>query len=58
MWRLYSGRNIKGEYNNIPVMKEIAETRLAIANLLGYKTYADYSLANTMAQRLKMSISS
>ncbi len=51
MWRLYSGRNIKGEYNNIPVMKEIAETRLAIANLLGYKTYADYSLANTMAAK-------
>ena len=51
MWRLYSGRNIKGEYNNIAVMKEIAETRLAIANLLGYKTYADYSLANTMAAK-------
>ncbi len=51
MWRLYSGRNIKGEYNNIPVMKEIAETRLAIANLLGYRTYADYSLANTMAAK-------
>ncbi len=51
MWRLYSGRNIKGEYNNILVMKEIAETRLAIANLLGYRTYADYSLANTMAAK-------
>ena len=49
MYRLYSGRNIKGEYNNLPVMKEIAETRLKIANLLGYKTYADYSLATTMA---------
>lgn len=49
MYKLYCGRNSKGEYNNIPVLKEIAATRLAIANLLGYKTYADYSLANTMA---------
>ncbi|MDE5750117.1 MAG: M3 family metallopeptidase, partial [Duncaniella sp.] len=49
MYRLYTGRNTKGEYNNLPVMKEIAETRLKLANLLGYPTYADYSLANTMA---------
>lgn len=51
MYKLYSGRNSKGEYNNIPVLKEIAETRLKLANLLGYKTYADYSLANTMAAK-------
>lgn len=50
MYRLYSGRNTKGEYNNLPVMQEIAETRLKLANLLGYKTYADYSLAETMAK--------
>ncbi len=50
MYRLYTGRNVKGDYNNLPVMKEIAETRLKIANLLGYKTYADYALQKTMAQ--------
>lgn len=50
MNRLYTGRNMKGEYNNLPIMKEIAETRLKLANLLGYDTYADYSLENTMAQ--------
>lgn len=49
MYRLYNGRNTKGEYNNIPVLKEIAATRLAIANLLGYKDFAEYKLANTMA---------
>lgn len=49
MYRLYSGRNSKGEYNNILVLKEIAATRLAIAKLLGYKNYAQYKLANTMA---------
>lgn len=50
MNRLYTGRNMKGEYNNLPIMKEIAETRLKIANLLGYETYADYSLEKSMAQ--------
>lgn len=50
MYRLYTGRNIKGEYNNLPIMKEIAETRMKIANLLGYKTYAHYSLEKSMAK--------
>lgn len=50
MYRLYTGRNVKGEYNNLPVMKEIAETRMKIANLLGYKTYAHYALEKTMAK--------
>lgn len=50
MYRLYTGRNIKGEFNNLPVMKEIAETRMKIANLLGYKTYAHYGLEKTMAK--------
>ena len=50
MYRLYTGRNVKGDYNNLPVMKEIAETRMKIANLLGYKTYADYALEKTMAK--------
>lgn len=50
MYRLYTGRNVKGDYNNLPVMKEIAETRMRIANLLGYKTYADYALEKTMAK--------
>lgn len=49
MYRLYTGRNAKGEFNNVPVMKEIAETRLKIANLLGYKTFADYRLKKSMA---------
>jgi len=49
MYRLYNGRNIKGEYDNLPVMKEIAETRLKLANLLGYPTYAAFSQATTMA---------
>lgn len=50
MYRLYNGRNIKGEYNNLEILTEIADTRRQIANLLGHKTYAEHSLINTMAK--------
>ncbi|MDE6377882.1 MAG: peptidase M3, partial [Duncaniella sp.] len=50
MYRLYSSRNTSGQYSNTEILKEIAATRLAIAKLLGYKTYADYALANKMAK--------
>lgn len=49
MWRLYSGRNIKGEYSNLEVLAEIADTRRQIANLLGSPDYASHSLKRTMA---------
>ncbi len=50
MWRLYNGRNIKGEYDNTAIMRRIAEVRRQIAVLLGHKNYAEYSLENTMAK--------
>lgn len=50
MYRLYNGRNQKGEFSNINVMKRIVDIRREIANILGYKTYAQYSLERTMAQ--------
>lgn len=49
-FRLNSGRNTKGEYNNIDNMKHIAELRLEIAKLLGSKNYATHSLQRTMAE--------
>lgn len=42
--------NKDGEYDNRENIRKIANTRLAIANLLGYKTYADYALHRTMAK--------
>lgn len=48
--KLYTSRNTKGEYNNIEILKRIADIRRQIANLLGKETYADHSLTNTMAQ--------
>lgn len=50
MYRLYMGRNMKGEYSNVEVLARIAEVRRQIANLFGYETYADYKLVNTMAE--------
>lgn len=49
MYRLYTGRNTKGQYSNIPVIQRIAELRLRKAQLLGSPTYADHSLKRTMA---------
>lgn len=50
MYKLYTGRNIKGEYSNIELIKEITDTRRQIANLLGSENYATHSLKNTMAK--------
>lgn len=49
MYRLYSGRNTKGEYSNMEIMSRIALIRHDIANLLGSGTYAEQSLKRTMA---------
>lgn len=49
MWRLYTGRNIHGEFSNVEIIKDITAKRLRIANLLGYENYAAYSLEHTMA---------
>ncbi len=38
------------EYNNMQNVKDIVNTELAIVNLLGYKTYADFTLENRMAK--------
>lgn len=50
MYRLYTGRNTSGEYDNTAIMTRIAEVRRQIANLLGAPTYAAHSLQRTMAQ--------
>lgn len=39
-----------GEFDNQQIVKDIANTRLQIANLLGYKNYATYTLSNKMAK--------
>ena len=50
MYRLYTGRNTKGEYDNTEVLRRIADLRLQMGKLLGAKNYASHSLQRTMAQ--------
>ncbi len=50
LYRLYNGRNTKGEYSNMEILADIAETRREIAALFGKKNYAEYSLEKSMAE--------
>lgn len=51
---LYMAYNTKctkdNEYNNLEVVKDIVNTEMEIAQLLGYNSYADYTLVKRMAQ--------
>ena len=51
---LYMAYNTKCTHdnacNNLDIVKELVNTRLAIAQLLGYKDYASYKLERRMAQ--------
>ncbi|HAO63422.1 MAG TPA: peptidase M3, partial [Porphyromonadaceae bacterium] len=53
LYKMYNTQCTSGEFSNIEVIKQIANTRLAIANLMGFKTFADYQLDNTMAKDVK-----
>lgn len=50
MYELYNTRNIGGDFDNVQILKDIANVRLEIANLLGKETFADYQLQHTMAK--------
>ena len=50
MWTAYNTRATEGENSNIELCRQIAESRLKIANILGYETYADYALEERMAK--------
>ena len=50
MWMAYNTRATEGENSNIELCRQIAESRLKIANILGYETFADYALEERMAK--------
>ncbi|MCM1503612.1 MAG: M3 family metallopeptidase [Muribaculum sp.] len=50
LYKMYNSRNTKGEYSNVGLMADIADTRRQIANLFGKTTYAEYALEKTMAE--------
>ncbi len=51
MYREYMSVGNKGdEYDNKEIIRQIVNIRLEIARLMGYNTYAEYSLKHTMAK--------
>ncbi len=50
LYMAYNTRCIGGEFDNTQIIKEIVNTRLALAQLFGKSCYADKSLHKTMAE--------
>ncbi len=54
--QLYMAYNTKSthdnEYNNIEIVKRLANVRMEIAKLLGYNNYAEYTLKKRMAEKV------
>ena len=49
LYKMYNSRNFGGDYDNTKILKEIANTRLEIAQLMGKENFAEYQLQGTMA---------
>ncbi|MFV3073832.1 M3 family metallopeptidase [Niveispirillum fermenti] len=50
-WKAWIARGDNGdEHDNNAIITEIVQLRIERANLLGYKTFAEYKLADTMAK--------
>ena len=50
LYKMYNRQCISGEYCNLDILRDIANTRLEIAKLMGCKTFAEYKLQHTMAE--------
>ena len=50
LYKMYNRQCTSGDYCNLDILRNIANTRLELARLMGCKTFADYKLQHTMAQ--------
>ena len=50
MYRKYNTRAFGGELDNSEIIKRIAELRIKVANILGYKNFAEYQTERRMAK--------
>ena len=50
MWDAYTQRCNGGEFDNTKIIDTLANLRLERANILGYRTHADYVLENCLAK--------
>ena len=51
MYRAYNSKALGGEFDNTQNVKDIAGHRIAISNILGYPTWADYQLEKRMVKK-------
>lgn len=51
VWEASANRGTSGEYNNQPLVARLAQIRAERAKLLGFDSYADYSLGRAMAKK-------
>lgn len=49
LYKLNASTNMSGEFNNMQILKDIANIRLEIARLMDRKNFAEYQLEETMA---------
>ncbi|MEG1606791.1 MAG: M3 family metallopeptidase [Mucinivorans sp.] len=50
MWRAFNSKSYGGEFDNQDVVKQLVNLRREMAQLLGFKSYADFALEERMAQ--------
>lgn len=50
LYKMYNRQCTSGDYCNLEVLRDIANTRLEMARLMGCKSFADYKLQHTMAE--------
>lgn len=50
IWMAYNTRCITGEYSNTDIIKKIVNLRLELAQIMGYKSHAEFVLSDRMAQ--------
>lgn len=50
LYKMYNRQCTSGDYCNLDVLRDIANTRLELARLMGRKCFADHKLQHTMAQ--------
>ena len=50
LYMMYNRQCTTGDYCNLDILRDIANTRLEKARLLGFKTFAHYRLQHSMAQ--------
>lgn len=53
MWKAYSSRCVQGEFDTSKIINQIVQLKHERANLLGYKTHADYVLEERMAKSIE-----